>query len=230
MNEADAGVLIRVLLVDDHALIRAGNALVIAATEDLVVVGEAATGEEAVAVAARCVPDVVLMDVRMPGIGGIEATRRITAAHPGTKVIVLTTFDLDEYAFGSLKAGASAFLVKSATADQLTDAIRTVAAGESVLDPRVTRRLIDAFVEREPLAAANAETVDPFAALSPRELEVLSCVTAGMANPEIGARLHLSVPTVKTHVNRILAKLHARDRVHLVIMGYEHGINSMTSR
>lgn len=211
----------RVLLVDDHALIRTGNALVIEATDDLDVVGEASTGEEAVARAASLAPDVVLMDVRMPGMGGIEATRQITAAHPSTRVIVLTTFDLDEYAYGSLRAGASAFLLKSSTAQQLTDAIRTVAAGESVLHPRITRKLIETFIApiERPRDAAQP---DPLAVLSPREIDVFTGVVGGLSNTEIATRLFLTVPTVKTHVNRILAKLHARDRVQLVIIGYEN--------
>ncbi|UOQ58754.1 response regulator transcription factor [Leucobacter allii] len=213
---------IRVLLVDDHALIRTGNGLVLEASDDLEVAGEAATGEDAVSLTASLAPDVVLMDVRMPGMGGIEATRRITAAHPATRVIVLTTFGLDEYVFGSLRAGASAFLLKSATAGQLTDAIRTVAAGDSVLDPRVTRTLIEAFVDRAGRRTAGRS--DPLTVLSPRELDVFVCVVEGLANAEIAQRLFLTVATVKTHVNRILAKLEARDRVHLVILGYEHGI------
>ncbi|MGO3885679.1 MAG: response regulator, partial [Mycetocola sp.] len=163
------------MLVDDHALIRTGNALVIEATDDLDVVGEAGSGEEAVAVAASLRPDVILMDVRMPGMGGIEATKLITAAHPVTRVIVLTTFDLDAYAYGSLRAGASAFLLKSATPSQLTDAIRTVAAGDSVLDPRITRKLIEAFVVTGTNAHVNSGP-DPLAVLSPREADVFSCV------------------------------------------------------
>ncbi|WP_415123961.1 response regulator [Microbacterium sp.] len=218
------------LLVDDHALIRTGNALVIEATDDLDVAGEAGSGEEAVCLAASLRPDVVLMDLRMPGMGGIEATRQITAAHRETRVIVLTTFDLDEYAFGSLRAGASAFLLKSATAAQLTDAIRTVAAGDSVLDPRITRKLIETFVVADAQTrAATATGPDPLAVLSPREIDVFSCVVEGLANAEIATRLFLSVPTVKTHVNRILAKLHARDRVHLVIIGYENRMQSTSS-
>ena len=213
----------RVLLVDDHALIRAGNALVIEATDDLEVAGEAGSGEEAVALAASLRPDVVLMDVRMPGMGGIEATRQITAAHAATRVIVLTTFDLDAYAYGSLRAGASAFLLKSATSAQLTDAIRTVAVGDSVLDPRITRTLIERFVTPDAHAGETAHP-DPLAALSPRELDVFVGVVNGLTNAEIAAQLFLAVPTVKTHVNRILAKLHARDRVHLVIIGYEHHV------
>lgn len=212
---------IRVLLVDDHALIRTGNALVLAATEDIAVVGEAATGEEAVTLARALRPDVVLMDVRMPGIGGIEATRRITGAYPGTKVVVLTTFDLDEYAFESLRAGASAFLVKSTTPTALTDAIRTVAAGDAILGPRGTGRLIAAHVAGPDGAPTGSH---PRTRLSPREYDVFVGIARGLSNPEIAARLTLALPTIKTHVNRILAKLGARDRVHLVILAYEHGI------
>ncbi|MEU4383666.1 response regulator transcription factor [Promicromonospora sp. NPDC023805] len=212
---------IRVLLVDDHALIRTGNSLVLAATDDIAVVGEAGTGEEAVALARALRPDVVLMDVRMPGIGGIEATRRITGAVPGTKVVVLTTFDLDVYAFESLRAGASAFLLKSATATALTDAIRTVAAGDAVLAPRVTGRLIEAHVAALDRAGAGPQLR---ALLSPREYDVFLGIARGLSNPEIAAELTLALPTIKTHVNRILAKLGARDRVHLVILAYRHGI------
>jgi DNA-binding NarL/FixJ family response regulator len=212
---------IRVLLVDDHALIRTGNSLVLASTDDITVVGEAATGEEAVALAGTLRPDVVLMDVRMPGIGGIEATRLITGAHTGTKVVVLTTFDLDVYAFESLRAGASAFLLKSATSAELTDAIRTVAAGDAVLAPRVTGRLIEAHIAGPDRAdgGRHLRTL-----LSPREYDVFLGIAQGLSNPEIAARLTLALPTIKTHVNRILAKLGARDRVHLVIRAYEHGI------
>lgn len=213
------------MLVDDHALIRTGNALVIEATDDLEVAGEAGSGEEAVTLAASLRPDVVLMDVRMPGMGGIEATRQITATHPATRVIVLTTFDLDEYAYGSLRAGASAFVLKSATSAQLTDAIRTVAAGDSVLDPRITRKLIETFVVPD-AQARGATQPDPLAVLSPREVDVFARVVEGLTNAEIAAQLFLTVPTVKTHVNRILAKLHARDRVHLVIIGYENHIRT----
>jgi DNA-binding NarL/FixJ family response regulator len=157
--------------------------------------------------------------VRMPGIGGIEATRRITGSHPGTKVVVLTTFDLDVYAFESLRAGASAFLLKSATPAELTDAIRTVAAGDAVLGPRVTGRLIEAHV-----ATLDRADADPRALLSPREHDVFLGIARGLSNPEIAAELTLALPTIKTHVNRILAKLGARDRVHLVILAYQHGI------
>lgn len=212
---------VRVLLVDDHALIRTGNALVLGATEDIAVVGEAATGEEAVTLAATLRPDVVLMDVRMPGIGGIEATRRITGAHPGTRVVVLTTFDLDAYAFESLQAGASAFLVKSATPAALTEAIRTVASGDAVLGPQDTGRLIEAHAGTPLGTRAGSH---PRAQLSPREYDVFLGIAQGLSNSEIADRLTLALPTIKTHVNRILAKLGARDRVHLVILAYRHGI------
>ena len=215
---------IRVLLVDDHALIRTGNALVLEATDDLVVAGEASTGEEAVALVPSLAPDVVLMDVRMPGMGGIEATRRIVATRPRTRVVVLTTFDLDEYAFAALQAGASAFLLKSAPAGRLVDAIRTVADGDAVLEPRITRRLVEAFVATRPAGDTPEGSVDPRTALSPRELDVFLGIAGGLSNPEIATRLHLAVPTVKTHVNRILAKLQARDRVHLVILARENGV------
>lgn len=212
---------IRVLLVDDHALIRTGNALVLAAADDITVAGEAASGEEAVALTRTLEPDVVLMDVRMPGIGGIEATRRITAAHPATKVIVLTTFDIDEYAFASLRAGASAFLLKSTTPDALTDAIRTVTAEESVLNPEATQHLIRTHVTGTRRARSGPH---PRTLLSPREYDVFLGIARGLSNPQIGDHLTLAIPTIKTHVNRILTKLDARDRVHLVILAYEHGV------
>jgi DNA-binding NarL/FixJ family response regulator len=212
---------IRVLLVDDHALIRTGNSLVLAATDDITVAGEAGTGEDAVALARALRPDVVLMDVRMPGIGGIEATRLVTSAVPGTKVVVLTTFDLDVYAFESMRAGASAFLLKSATPGALTATIRTVAAGDAVPGARDTGRLIEAHVETLGRAAAGPRLRT---LLSPREYDVFLGIARGLSNPEIAAELTLALPTIKTHVNRILAKLGARDRVHLVILAYQHGI------
>lgn len=215
---------IRVLLVDDHALIRAGNRMVVSAADDMEVVGEGAGGEEAVALSRALAPDVVLMDVRMPGLGGIDATRTIVAGCPATRVIVLTTFDLDEYAFGSLRAGASGFLLKSTTPDRLTGAIRTVAAGEDVLEPRITRRLIETFVAASDRPRGGGSSVDPRTVLSPREYDVFVGIAQGLSNSEIGARLTLALPTIKTHVNRIFAKLGARDRVHVVILAYEHGV------
>lgn len=214
---------IRVLLADDHALIRTGNALLLNTSDDFVVVGEAASGEEAIQLASVLRPDVVLMDVRMPGAGGIHATRQIVAQGTNTRIIVLTTFDLDQYAYDSLRAGASAFLLKSTTPDDLCDAIRTVAAGDAIVHPAATRRLIDRHLER-----GHRDGIDPGphprGALSPREYDVFLAIAEGLTNPEIGARLHLALPTIKTHVNRIIAKLGARDRVHLVILAHRHGV------
>ena len=216
---AEPAPQIRVLLVDDHALLRTGNSLVLGATADIAVVGEAATGEAAVELARAVGPDVVLMDVRMPGIGGIEATRRITRELPGTKVVVLTTFDLDVYAFESLQAGASAFLLKSALPDTLVRTIRTVARGDAVATPERTDRLVRTHVGPDPAPGPHPRTL-----LSPREYDVFLGIAHGLSNPEISAQLTLALPTIKTHVNRILAKLDARDRVHLVILAYRHAI------
>lgn len=221
------GTPIRVLIVDDHELSRMGNRLVLDSVDDIDVVGEAATGEEAVERVAELSPDVVLMDVRMPGMGGIEATRSITQASSGARVVVLTTFDVDRYAFGSLEAGASAFLLKSATPEALIQAVRVVAQGEAVVEPRITRRLIDAFIAPE---AQTAETRardrdERLDLLSPRESEVLACIGAGLSNQEITERLFLSAATVKTHVNRIFAKLGCRDRVQAVILAREQALH-----
>lgn len=217
--------LLRVLVVDDQPLIRMGNALVLDAADDIVVVGEASNGEEAVTLAAQLVPDVVLMDVRMPGMGGIEATKIITRSTPRVRVAVLTTFDLDEYAFGALNAGASAFLLKSTTPEFLTDAVRTVAAGEAVVEPRITRQLIDAYTSRETSSDSsvgqNQALLDD---LSPRERDVFLEISSGRSNSEISEQLHLSPATVKTHINRIFAKLQLRDRVHAVILAYDLGV------
>ncbi|WP_285040281.1 response regulator transcription factor [Plantibacter sp. LMC-P-059a] len=214
---------IRVLVVDDQELVRMGNALTLDSADDIEVVGEAATGEEAIRLTRELNPDVVLMDVRMPGMGGIEATKIITTVDPTTRVLVLTTFDTDEYAFGGLDAGASAFLLKSTPPDRLRAAVRTVHAGDAVVEPRITRQLIDHYASSgaprdRPSAVAN---VDPLDQLSPRERDVFACIVAGQSNAEIGETLHLSLATVKTHVNRIFAKLHLRDRVHAVILGHE---------
>jgi DNA-binding NarL/FixJ family response regulator len=200
-----------------------GNALALDSADDIEVVGNAASGEEAIRRTRELKPDVVLMDVRMPGMGGIEATRIITTVHPGTRVLVLTTFDIDEYAFGGLDAGASAFLLKSTPSDRLRDAVRTVHSGEAVVEPRITKQLIDHYTFSEsprdrPKTAENAEMLDQ---LSPRERDVFACIVAGLSNDEICETLHLSRATVKTHVNRIFAKLHLRDRVHAVILGHE---------
>lgn len=213
---------IRVLLAEDQVLVRDSLKVLIDTTPGLTTVGEAGTGAEAVLLARRRRPDVVLMDVRMPDMDGIEATRRI-CAHPdsvGVRVLILTTFDLDEYVYASLRAGASGFLVKSATAAELLAAIRVVAAGEALLAPSVTRRLIAEFLR----GAHPAPVVRDVGDITQREREVLTLIGKGMSNSEIAEHLHLTVGTVKTHVGRLLAKLHARDRAQLVIAAYEGGL------
>ncbi|MGO4535495.1 response regulator [Leifsonia sp. 2MCAF36] len=220
---------IRILLVDDQQLVRLGFRMVLEAEPGLVVVGEAADGAEAVRLAAQLRPDVVLMDVRMPVLDGIEATRRIVEADAGARVIVLTTFDLDEYAFGGLRAGASGFLLKDARPDELIAAVRAVSAGDAAVSGRVTRAMLELFADRLPTvgapgAAGSAAGPDPAAALTPREREILVAMGEGLSNGEIGARFYLTESTVKTHVGRVLSKLHLRDRVHAVIFAYEHGL------
>jgi RNA polymerase sigma factor (sigma-70 family) len=215
--------LIRVLLVDDQPLIRTGFRMLLNATDDIRVIAEAADGSEAVRQAARHQPDVVLMDVRMPGVDGVEATRRLTATEAPCRVLILTTFDLDEYAFAGLRAGASGFLLKDVPPDELTSAIRAVAGGDAVVSPRITRELLNRYAAELP-AAANERLDDPLTELTPREREVLLEVAAGRSNAEIAARLALSEATVKTHVTRILGKLDVRDRVQAVIFAYEHGL------
>jgi DNA-binding NarL/FixJ family response regulator len=215
---------IRVLVVDDHSLVRAGFRSILSGEDDIDVVGEAKDGAEAVAAAARELPDVVLMDIRMPGMDGLEATRLI-AAHPrlqGTKVIVLTTFDLDEYVFGALKAGASAFLLKGVEPPALLDAVRTVADGEALLEPSATRRLIEVYVGGQQ-AASPAGFPLP-SSLTAREVEILRLIAAGLTNTEIAERLFISPLTCKSHVSRILMKLDARDRTQLVVLAYESGL------
>jgi DNA-binding NarL/FixJ family response regulator len=212
---------VRVVLVDDQTLVRTGFRLVLDETGDIEVIGEAADGAQALDVVARTRPDVVLMDVRMPGLDGIEATRRIrTGPHPA-KVIILTTFDLDEYVLAGLRAGASGFLLKDALAADLISAVRVVAAGEAVAAPSVTRRLIAHYLGNIPPRPSPDERL---AALTSREREVLTLVTRGLSNPEIAVALYLSESTVKTHLGRILAKLDLRDRVQAVILGYECGL------
>ncbi|MGA7689104.1 MAG: response regulator transcription factor [Jiangellales bacterium] len=219
--------MIGVLLVDDQALLRMGMRLVLEAVDDLTVVGEAGDGNVALAQVAALDPDVVLMDVRMPGMNGIDATARITTAHPRTRVLILTTFDLDEYAFEGLRAGASGFLIKDAPPAELVGAIRTVASGDAVVSPRVTRRMLDLFADRMPDSSASPERrgVDPrLASLTPRENDVLQAVAEGLSNQEIAERFVLSETTVKTHVGRVLAKLGVRDRVQAVVLAYETGL------
>jgi DNA-binding NarL/FixJ family response regulator len=216
---------IRVLLADDQPLLRHGFALILNAQADIEVVGEAADGAEAVRLTRLLRPDVVLMDVRMPGTGGIEATRTITAQSPPTRVIILTTFDLDEYAFDGLRAGASGFLLKNARPDELLSGIRSVATGDAVLAPSTTRRVLDAFAgDFVSRPAAEADEPGTLGALTARELDVFTELAAGSTNREIAQRLHLSETTVKTHVTRILAKLGLRDRTQAVIYAYERGI------
>jgi DNA-binding NarL/FixJ family response regulator len=212
-------VTIRVLLVDDQELIRTGLAMVIDASAGMHVVGQAGDGEQAIDMLTRTGADVVLMDVRMPRMNGIEATRAIVAREGAPRVIVLTTFDLDEYAYDALRAGASGFLLKDAKADDVVAAIRTVHAGEAVLAPSTTRRMLEHLVDAAPQPDDGAT-----AALTEREREVLIEIAEGYPNPQIAARLYLSEATVKTHVGRILAKLGLRDRVHAVIFAYDHGL------
>jgi|tagenome__1003787_1003787.scaffolds.fasta_scaffold20898250_2 DNA-binding NarL/FixJ family response regulator len=214
-----------VLLADDQALLRVGFRMVLESQEDLSVVGEAGDGEEAVRMTAELEPDVVLMDVRMPEMDGIEATRRIVASGSRSRVLVLTTFDLDEYAFAALRAGASGFLLKDVPPADLLSGIRAVAAGDAVVAPSVTRRLLDSFAHQLPLPApAGAEGSAAVAGLTARELEVLGELALGRSNAEIAANLVLSEATVKTHVGRILAKLGLRDRVQVVVFAYEIGL------
>ncbi|GAA1429538.1 response regulator transcription factor [Microlunatus lacustris] len=215
---------VRVFLVDDQALVRGGFRMLIEAEDDLVVVGEAADGQAAVQALARVAADVVLMDIRMPVVDGVEATQRLTAAGHPARVLVLTTFDLDEYVFAALKAGASGFLLKDARPAELLSAIRDVAAGDAVVAPSATRRLLEQVVPTLP-GRPTEHTPDPrLALLTARELDVLAEIAAGASNSEIGARLYLAEGTVKTHIGRLLAKLEVRDRVGLVLFAYETGV------
>jgi DNA-binding NarL/FixJ family response regulator len=213
--------LIKVLVVDDEVLLRAAFSSLIEAEDDLEVVGAAANGQQAAELAEKLMPDVVVMDVRMPVLDGIEATRRITRDRPGSRVLILTTFDLDEYVFEALRAGASGFALKSRPPEELLNGIRTVAAGEALLAPNVTRRLIGHFTGR---TTATAKTPWGLDELTEREREVLALVARGLSNAELAGALHVSLPTAKTHVSRILTKLGARDRTQLVILAYESGI------
>jgi DNA-binding NarL/FixJ family response regulator len=218
--------VISVLLVDDHPLIRMGFRLVLDAETDIEVVGEAADGTAAVSMCFALRPDVVLMDVRMPGRDGIEATRDIAAAGLPSKVLILTTFDLDDYVWAGLRAGASGFLLKDTQPDDLVAAIRTVAAGDAVLAPGATRRLIAQFARQQPAPSHEpAQRASQIRlALTGREQDVFALIAAGLSNGEIAARLHLSAGTVKIHVGRILAKLDLRDRVQIVVLAYEAGL------
>jgi len=214
--------VIRVLIADDHELMRNGLRAILDAQQDIEVVGEAEHGALAVENAIRLHPDVVIMDIRMPRLDGIEATKRLAVqGEKAPKVLVLTTFDLDEYVYQALRAGAAGFLLKDTPPRQLAEAVRTIAAGESLLAPAVTKRLIERYVSRPPGDTARRER---FAELTERELEVLQLITRGLSNAEIGARLFLSEATVKTHVTRILSKLGVRDRVQAVVLAYETGL------
>jgi len=221
----------RVLLVDDQALLRMGFRMILAAEDDIDVVGEAGDGATGVAQAAALRPDVVLMDVRMPGTNGIEATERIVAAQPESRVIILTTFDLDEYAFAALRAGASGFLLKDAKPGELVGAIRAVASGDAAVSPRITRRMLEMFSGQLPQDGSTGPDQSPtgrddprLVGLTARELEVFEALGEGLTNAEIAERFVLSEATVKTHVGRVLGKLGLRDRVQAVVLAYETGV------
>jgi DNA-binding NarL/FixJ family response regulator len=212
----------RILVADDQVLVRGGLRMILEAQPDIEVVGEAGDGSEALALARELGPDLVLMDIRMPGLDGLEATRRLLAAgDPAPKVLVLTTFDLDEYVYEAIRAGASGFLLKSAPPPQLVEGVRAVMAGDALLSPEITRRLLERFTRRPPPSAgAPAELAD----LTQRELDVLRLMADGQSNAEIAASLVLSEATVKTHVNHILTKLRLRDRVQAVALAYRSGL------
>jgi DNA-binding NarL/FixJ family response regulator len=215
--------VIRVVVVDDQALVRSGFVVLLRSAPDIEVVGEAGDGAEALDVVTRERPDVVLMDVRMPELDGVEATRRI-GVDPrleDTRVLILTTFDLDEYVFAALRAGASGFLLKDTLPDELLAAVRVVAGGETLLSPGITRRVVEEFLRRP---ATGTGTVDGLDELTDREREVLAAVARGLSNAEIAESLYISPATAKTHVSRLLTKLHARDRAQLVVAAYEAGV------
>jgi DNA-binding NarL/FixJ family response regulator len=221
---------IRVVIADDQQLVRTGFRMILESEADIEVVGEASDGRQAVSLTRQTHPDVVLMDIRMPELDGIEATRQLTSVsqHPPTRVLILTTFDLDEYVFDALRSGASGFLLKDSQAAQLADAVRVVAAGDALLAPTVTRRLIEEFA-----ATTAARPLPPPAAigeLTPRELDVFRLVATGMSNAEIAAALIIGETTVKTHVTRLLMKLGLRDRVQAVVLAYDTGIASPGSK
>ncbi|MFD0144024.1 MULTISPECIES: response regulator [unclassified Streptomyces] len=210
-----------VLIADDQAMQRFGFRMLLESQDDMTVVGEAPNGTEAIRLVDRHRPDVVLMDIRMPGLDGIEATRRIVAAGARTRVLIVTTFDLDEYAYEGLRAGASGFLVKDAQPEELLSGIRAVASGDAVVAPSLTRRLLDAYIHHLPPTPGPPRADPRLAALTDREREILTVIAQGWTNTEIAERLHLAESTVKTHVSRILAKTGARDRVQAVILAYD---------
>ena len=212
---------VRVLIADDQALVRGGFRMILEAKEDMEVVGEAGDGAEAVELVARLQPDVVLMDVRMPDMDGIEATRRVVASGSSARIVILTTYDVDEYVFAALRAGASGFLLKDVRPPELTEAIRVVARGDALLAPGVTRRLLDRFAGVLPDGAARPSDLDE---LTEREFEVLRFVALALSNAEIASRLVLTEATVKTHVSSVLRKLGLRDRVQAVVFAYDVGL------
>ncbi|MFE9122205.1 response regulator [Streptomyces sp. NPDC007172] len=212
---------IRVLIVDDQMMVREGFSVLLGAQPDIEVVGEAVDGREAVAQVQALRPDVVLMDIRMPGMNGIEATREIVAADDSSKVLVLTTFDLDEYVYQALRAGASGFLLKDASARQLADGVRVVASGEALLAPSVTRRLINEFARVMPAQRGGSAGVGQVEELTDRETEVLVLIAQGLSNLEIADRLVVAESTIKTHVSRVLVKLGLRDRTQAAVYAYE---------
>jgi len=219
---------VRVLLCDDQALVRSGFRMVLEAREDMQVIGEADDGIQAVALAGHAKPDVVLMDIRMPNMDGVEATRRIVAAGSPARIVILTTYDVDEYVFEALRAGASGFLLKDIEPVRLVEAIRIVARGEALLAPRVTRRLLDRFAHT--LTGTNDARPEVIESLTERETEVLSLLATGLSNLELADRLFLTEATVKTHVSNILRKLNLRDRVQAVVLAYEAGLVRPSSR
>jgi DNA-binding NarL/FixJ family response regulator len=212
-------VSIRVLVADDQSMVRAGFRMLLSGEDDIDVVGEASNGHEAVESAARCHPTVVLMDIRMPELDGLEATRRILAADPAARILILTTFDLDEYVYEALRVGASGFVLKDDPPEQLLTAIRTVAAGNALLSPAITKRVIEQFT-KIPQSTPPREVGE----LTERELDVFRLITRGYSNAEIGRDLYISETTVKTHITHILQKLNLRDRVQAVVLAYETGL------
>jgi len=219
-------VTIRVLVADDQALVRSGFRLILEAREDIEVVGEAENGAEAIELALRLDPDVILMDVRMPGVDGVEATRRLTEAGSRARVVILTTFDLDEYVHDAIRAGASGFLLKDVHPAQLVDAVRVVADGEALLAPTVTRRLLDRFARTLP----DEKPPPALETLTARELEILRLVAGGLSNAEIADQLVVTEATVKTHVSSVLRKLQLRDRVQAVVVAYDAGLVHPSAR
>jgi DNA-binding NarL/FixJ family response regulator len=211
--------MIRIVVADDHHVVRTGFAALLDTQPDFTVAGTAIDGAEAVRLARELSPDVIVMDVRMPGMDGIEATRQVAGSGP--RVLILTTFDLDEYVYDALRAGASGFLLKDVTAERLFDAVRVVASGEALLAPTVTRRLISEFTRLKPATAPTGPRLPP---LTPRETEVLKLIAEGLSNPEIAGRLIVTEETVKTHVSRVLNKLGLRDRTQAVVAAYESGL------